>query len=58
MMLKLVFNNIGTPVSFSSGEVDLVRALTWDLPALVRFRFLGFPDEDLPAVQVGADNLV
>ncbi len=41
---------------FSSGEVDLVQALTWDLPALVLFRFLGFPDEDLPAVQVGADN--
>jgi cytochrome P450 len=41
---------------FSWGEVDLVEALTWDLPALVLFRFLGFPDEDLPAVQVGADN--
>jgi cytochrome P450 len=41
---------------FSSGQVDLVQALTWDLPALVLFRFLGFPDEDLPAVQVGADN--
>ena len=41
---------------FSNGEVDLVRALTWELPALVLFRFLGFPDEDLPAVQVGADN--
>jgi cytochrome P450 len=41
---------------FSGGQVDLVRALTWDFPALVLFRFLGFPDEDLPAVQAGADN--
>ena len=41
---------------FSTGTIDLVRALTWDLPALVLFRFLGFPDEDLPALRVGADN--
>jgi cytochrome P450 len=41
---------------FSSRELDLVQGLTWDLPMLVLFRFLGFPDEDLPAVKVGAEN--
>jgi cytochrome P450 len=29
------------------GEADIVRALTWELPALVMFHVLGVPDEDV-----------
>jgi cytochrome P450 len=38
----------------SSGRADLVRDLAWDLPALVIFRVLGVPDEDVPRVKAGA----
>jgi cytochrome P450 len=40
----------------SSGRADLVRDLAWELPALVIFRVLGVPDEDVPRVKAGAEN--
>jgi cytochrome P450 len=36
---------------FTTGETDLVRSLTWDIPALVILRLLGVPDEDAPAIK-------
>jgi cytochrome P450 len=36
------------------GEADLVRDLTWALPALVLFRILGLPESDLVRVKDGA----
>jgi cytochrome P450 len=43
---------------WSSGRADLVRDVAWDLPALVIFRVLGIPDEDVPRVKAGADSRV
>jgi cytochrome P450 len=40
----------------SSGRADLIRDLAWDLPALVIFRVLGIPDEDVPRVKAGAES--
>jgi len=40
----------------SSGQADLVRDLAWDLPALVIFRVLGIPDEDVARVKAGAES--
>jgi cytochrome P450 len=40
-------------------EVDVVRALTWELPALVIFKILGVPDDDVPQVKAwGANRLM
>jgi cytochrome P450 len=39
---------------FRDGEADLVRDLTWALPALVLFRVLGLPESDLIRVKEGA----
>jgi cytochrome P450 len=41
-----------------SGRADLVRDLTWELPALVIFRMLGVPDEDVARVKAGSENRV
>jgi cytochrome P450 len=38
------------------GRADLVRQLTYDIPALVLFNLLGIPDEDVPLIQTGAEN--
>ena len=38
------------------GQADIVRALTWELPALVIFKVLGVPDEDVPRVKSWAGN--
>ena len=39
-------------------HVDIVRALTWELPMLVIFKILGIPDEDVPRVKAwGGDRL-
>jgi cytochrome P450 len=40
----------------ASGRADLVRDLAWDLPALVIFRVLGVPDEDVARVKAGAES--
>jgi cytochrome P450 len=40
----------------SSGRADLVRDLAWDLPALIIFRVLGIPDEDVARVKAGAES--
>ena len=40
----------------SSGGADLIRDLAWDLPALVIFRVLGIPDEDVARVKAGAES--
>jgi cytochrome P450 len=40
------------------GEADLVAALTYELPALVIFRLLGIPDEDVPRVKEWAASCV
>ena len=37
---------------------DLAMGLTWDVPALVLFRLLGVPDEDIPQVKAYADSRV
>jgi len=40
----------------SSGRADLIRDPAWDLPALVIFRVLGIPDEDVARVKAGAES--
>jgi cytochrome P450 len=37
---------------------DLARVLTWDVPALVLFKLLGIPNEDIPRVKAYADSRV
>jgi len=37
-------------------EVDIVSALTWELPALVIFKILGVPDLDVPRVKAWGGN--
>jgi len=39
---------------FSGGRADIVRQLTYDLPALVLFMLLGIPDEDVADVKTWA----
>jgi cytochrome P450 len=40
----------------SRGRGDLVRDLAWELPALVIFRVLGIPDDDVVRVKAGAGS--
>lgn len=40
------------------GHADLVTQLSYDLPALVIFKLLGVPDEDVPAVKEWAQSRV
>jgi cytochrome P450 len=40
----------------ANDRADLVRDLAWDLPALVIFRVLGIPDEDVARVKAGAES--
>src|SRR5262245_38606406 len=40
----------------SRGRADLVRDLAWELPALVIFRVLGIPDDDVARVKAGAES--
>ena len=39
-----------------AGDLDIVRAVTWELPALVIFKVLGVPDEDVPRVKAWGSN--
>lgn len=39
-----------------SGRADLVRDFAWELPALVIFRVLGVPNEDIPRVKAGSES--
>ncbi len=41
---------------FTSGRADLIGDLAWELPALVIFRVLGVPDDDVPRVKAGAES--
>jgi cytochrome P450 len=38
------------------GRADLIRDLAWELPALVIFKILGVPDDDVPRVKAGAES--
>src|SRR5271163_2311872 len=38
------------------GHADLIHDFAWELPALVIFRLLGIPDEDVPRVKAGAES--
>jgi hypothetical protein len=44
--------------NFRHGRADLVRDFAWELPALVIFRVLGIPDEDVPKVKAGSQNRI
>src|SRR5262249_55978766 len=37
---------------------DIVRDLAWELPALVLFRILGVPDDEVPRVKTGSWNRI
>lgn len=39
-----------------SGQADLVRDFAWELPALVIFRVLGVPNEDVPRVKANSES--
>jgi len=40
------------------GRADIVRDLAWELPALVLFRILGVPDNEVPRVKTGSWNRI
>jgi cytochrome P450 len=46
----------GTASQGASGTVDIVRALTYELPALVVFDVLGIPAADVDAIKEGSAN--
>ena len=41
-------------VRLRDGRADIVRDLAWALPALVLFRILGVPDDEVPRVKEGS----
>ena len=41
---------------FDSGHADFIRDLAWELPALVVFRVLGIPDDDVIRVKAGSES--
>jgi cytochrome P450 len=41
-----------------AGCADIVRDLAWELPALVLFRILGVPDDEVPRVKTGSWNRI
>jgi cytochrome P450 len=43
---------------FERGRADLIGDFAWELPALVIFRVLGIPDEDVPGVKAGSQNRI
>jgi cytochrome P450 len=43
---------------FERGRADLIGDFAWELPALVIFRVLGIPDEDVPKVKAGSQNRI
>ena len=43
---------------FRGGKADLVRELAWDLPALVLFKILGVPDNDVESIKTGSWNRI
>jgi len=43
---------------FRGGRADMVRDLAWEVPALVLFRILGVPDEEVPRVKAGSWNRI
>jgi cytochrome P450 len=43
---------------FTNGQTDLLRSLTWDVPALVILRLLGIPEEDVPLIKPTLDNRI
>jgi cytochrome P450 len=43
---------------FRGGTADLIRELAWDLPALVLFKILGVPDEDVERIKTGSWNRI
>jgi len=47
-----------TRLAAGPSPADLVAALTWDVPALVLFRLLGVPAEDVPKVKHWASSRV
>jgi cytochrome P450 len=54
---ETVARHIERMMAFGS-SADLAAGLTWDVPALVLFRLLGIPDEDVPQVKDYADSRV
>jgi len=40
------------------GRADILRDLAWELPALVLFRILGVPDNEVPRVKTGSWNRI
>lgn len=40
----------------ANGHADLVRDLAWELPALVIFRILGVPEDDVARIKAGAKS--
>lgn len=53
---QLVHDSIDSFIE--QGSVDIVDAMTYELPAQVLFHVLGVPDEDVPQVKIWAGNRI